>query len=36
MILSGDAMQKPNHRMERKENKNTARKIITEIATRRY
>jgi hypothetical protein len=32
----GDAMQKPNHRRERKENKNTSRKTIREIATRRY
>jgi hypothetical protein len=36
MIRSGDVMQKPNHRREGKENKNTSRKIIREIATRRY
>jgi hypothetical protein len=34
MIRSGDATQKPNHKRERKENKNTSRKIIREIATK--
>jgi hypothetical protein len=36
MIRFGDAMQKPNYRREGKENKNTSRKAIMEIATRRY